>query len=278
MTANQVFIALAWRTGLFIVGVGLGGVIFTGDDRYLANVFLHVLSIITIVLIADFLIDSRLKLNKIQYDREKVSVRQAEAIAELRSASSPAERAPILQRMIMDNLLQAADMREIQLDGAELSRVHLEGVTLFAAKLRGASFTHAHLHSADLAYADLSQAYISNADLTQADLRGATLADCDLWETKLQGAYMVHADLSHADLRGADLKGANLRNAVLDQTVWKYDVTRTTLIATLPDGTQWTTETDMARFTDPTHPDFHNTVDKINVFRLELGIASIPTI
>jgi uncharacterized protein YjbI with pentapeptide repeats len=57
------------------------------------------------------------------------------------------------------------------------------------------------------------------------------------------------ANLSGADLRGTNLRGADLEYAILEDAQWD----ETTV---LPDDTYWTTEVDLARFTDPNHADF----------------------
>lgn len=115
------------------------------------------------------------------------------------------------------------------LQGASLSRANLQGANLVWAKLQGARLVGANLQGASLFRVDLQ-----GARLHVANLQGASLIWADL-----QGA-----DLSGANLQGAYLVGANLQGADL------YEDT------TLPDGTTWTPGTNMARFTDSTHPDF----------------------
>ena len=87
--------------------------------------------------------------------------------------------------------------------------------------------------------ADLTMASLSGAWLDHADLQGARMADANLQETDLR-----KANLRGADLLGAYLQGANLRDAKFDKH------TR------LPDGTQWSPEVDIARFTSSRHPCF----------------------
>jgi hypothetical protein len=55
--------------------------------------------------------------------------------------------------------------------------------------------------------------------------------------------------LPYANLQGANLSYANLQGAVLEDA----ELNETTI---LPDGTQWTPDTDLKRFTDPKHPNF----------------------
>ena len=61
-----------------------------------------------------------------------------------------------------------------------------------------------------------------------------TLQQANLWQARLQGATLALADLQVANLYGAE-----------------FDME-----TVLPDGTGWTPQTDMQRFTDPTHPGF----------------------
>jgi hypothetical protein len=68
-----------------------------------------------------------------------------------------------------------------------------------------------------------------------------------------------------AILRCADLSGANLRRVILGMVPLDTDTT-------LPDGTKWTPDTDMARFTNPDRPDFWRSDDpKSPAYRGEGG-------
>ncbi len=83
--------------------------------------------------------------------------------------------------------------------------------------------------AANLREADLHAAYLRGASFENVILTGANLSN-----TNLLGTIFTGADLSQAQLTGASYD---------DKTV-------------LPDGQFWTPDTDMARFTDPAHPDF----------------------
>jgi uncharacterized protein YjbI with pentapeptide repeats len=111
------------------------------------------------------------------------------------------------------------------------------------------SLQWASLESADLQGASLGSADLQRANLIGASLQGARLVRANLQEARLvranlQGANLWSADLRGADLRGADLIWASLLSAKLDGNT------------ALPDGTTWTPDTDLARFTDVGHPDF----------------------
>jgi uncharacterized protein YjbI with pentapeptide repeats len=128
-----------------------------------------------------------------------------------------------------------SSVKDVAIAAAEELRRHgwlrdgsLQGAILFVANLQGAILFEANLQGADLFVANLQ-----GAELLGANLQGAYLSGANL-----QGAYLVMANL-----QGAVLIGANLQGAKFDDNT------------TLPDDTRWTRDTDMARFTDPEHPD-----------------------
>ncbi len=129
-----------------------------------------------------------------------------------------------------------SQVQDVAIAAAEELRRH---GWLYDGSLQGADLAEANLQEATLMGADLQRANLVMANLQRAMLAHANLQGAYLWEASLQGAY-----LGMANLQGAHLTGANLQGAYLDQ----YTI--------LPDGTRWTPDTDMARFTDPDHPDF----------------------
>jgi uncharacterized protein YjbI with pentapeptide repeats len=125
----------------------------------------------------------------------------------------------------------------------------LRGAYLRMANLEGANLYMADLQEADLMMANLQGAYLANAFLQKATLSGANLQTANLTSAYLQRASLFRADLREASLYWANLQGAYLEGANLEGAHFS-EGTR------LPDGTNWTPDTDMARFTDPDHPDF----------------------
>jgi uncharacterized protein YjbI with pentapeptide repeats len=110
------------------------------------------------------------------------------------------------------------------------------------------------LERADLRGADLNGANLSEANLIGANLRGANLSVADLIGAILGGANLSKADLSGANLRRACLNGAYLAAANLSEANLRH--AKFNEYTTLPDGTKRTPDTDMARFTNPDHPEF----------------------
>ena len=165
--------------------------------------------------------------------RERHEARKADLIAQLGSrvqdvAIAAAEE---LARhgWLYDGSLRGANLRMANLSEAHLSQADLRGCSLDQANLRGAYLGQADLRGADLLYAKLQGAHLSEANL--------------------RGAYLGEADLRRAALDGANLQGAQMLNANLEGIF----IRRGTI---LPDGTEWTPDTDMERFTKWGHPDF----------------------
>lgn len=105
---------------------------------------------------------------------------------------------------------------------------HLSDGTLETAKLRGAN-----LQGAKLSYVNLRGAFLGWAKLQDALLVGADLQGVILWSANVQGA----------NLEKANLEGAVLENAFFDE------------MTILPDGSYWSREANLARFTHPHEPD-----------------------
>lgn len=120
--------------------------------------------------------------------------------------------------------------------------------------LNGADIADGNLQDARLNGAQMIGANLSDTDLTGAFLTNAILVDGLLDDTILFDALLLRVDLENADLSGADLReayllAANLKDANLNTALFNEGTT-------LPNGQSWTPETDLARFTDPNHPDY----------------------
>ena len=138
--------------------------------------------------------------------------------------------------------------------GANLVNENLSGQYLVQTIFREANLGGADLHRADLQRADFQGANLTGANLQLANMNNANLQDADLIMAHLQSATLHSANLSGANLwntylQGTDLSGANLQNATLLRS--HFDIN-----TILPDGTRWSEDTDLTRFTNPNHPDF----------------------
>lgn len=181
------------------------------------------------------------------------------------------------------------------LKGATLGNANLTGVFLNDACLTDAYLENAFLDNAQLIYCYLRGANLQSSHLNYSDLRGACLEGVSLSFARFIGSNLLSADLNNAWMRGTDftgailmgtnlegslLSGANFTGAYLqDAKVSNEDFERTlhgeSLVSILPDGTQWTPSVDIARFTNPQHDDFHETLQTIHTIRRQRGFMTL---
>lgn len=121
--------------------------------------------------------------------------------------------------------------------------------TLNRADLANGDLSNARLNGAQMIAVNLTDANLSNAFLTNAILVDAMLDDANLNNTFLLRADLENVDFGDADLSSAYLLAANLKDADLSSAGFDESTT-------LPDGARWTAEEDLARFTDPDHPNY----------------------
>jgi hypothetical protein len=91
--------------------------------------------------------------------------------------------------------------------------------------------------------------WYKDGTLRGAYLRNTNLQNADLWGTDLVGARLHHSNLQGTFFMNADLTDVDFQFSEFDETT------------TLPDGSKWSPDTDMRRFTDPNHPNFWRSDD-----------------
>jgi hypothetical protein len=155
---------------------------------------------------------------------------------------------------LQDGSLHDANLWRANLEGAVLGSASLEGADIGGANLTRAHLFGANLEGANLLDANLEGADMGGANLASANLFHANLAHARLTDTNLHGARLREANLEGVQLHNANLEGARLREANLVGV--EFDHTRLNEATILPDGSNWTPDTDLRRFTDPHHPDF----------------------
>jgi hypothetical protein len=87
------------------------------------------------------------------------------------------------------------------------------------------------------------------ADIARSSKWGDVLYQVDFSEMEWFDADFSGAHFVEPNFCGALLLNANFRNAILERPAFDEHTT-------LPDGSNWSPETDMYRFTDPNHPFF----------------------
>lgn len=181
-----------------------------------------------------------------------------------RDAAAEAVRLLRMRGWLVDGSLRGIFLAQARLNGAQLWQADLSHADLMSSDLREANLHKANLEAAKLWEADLHNAELMSANLHKANLRKCDLRGVKLWQAKLRGAVLEHANLARANLRGADLGEALLRRANLDgANLYQANLCGVDLMhaqfnrdTVLPDGTLWTPETDMLRFTNPSHVAF----------------------
>ena len=206
---------------------------------FYANISAELASIAITVLIIDALNRRRERVIEESRQREQLMRQLGSSVNEVAKRAAEELRA---YGWLTDGTLQDSDLRVANLEGAKLWKADLQG-----ANLQWANLKYANLNGAVLVGATITQARLWGTKLGGADLRGANLSQAALYRAVLHGASLCEANLEGVHLEGAklenaDLRGANLSGAMLDE------------LTTLPDGTPWHAEIDLARFTDPAHP------------------------
>jgi hypothetical protein len=170
------------------------------------------------------------------------------ALQSMDRAKDRKRKALLLQFMSDTRLLEGG---AISFEGSEID---LSYVGVNFANLRGAALRGINLRGAALWSANLENAKLVGADLYWVFLYQGFLHETDLYSANLESANLQCADLSAAQLQRANLQGANLEEASLEKANLAYAKFSDSTV--LPDGSKWTPDTDLERFTDPDRPDF----------------------
>jgi uncharacterized protein YjbI with pentapeptide repeats len=159
-----------------------------------------------------------------------------------------------------------AEMQSVQLEKASLVKSNLLGANLYKANMKGAILTEANLSKANLSHCNLQGAFLDETNLTNSNLRSAELCNTGIYGD-LRGA-----DLTDANLEGAHFWGINLLNGFFVLPDDDTEDVDPELLASqkhgrllqvtfdqrtvLPDGSFWTPDTDMKKFTSPINPGY----------------------
>lgn len=243
------FYQMAAGIAFVILGILIGFALFPNDIGYRGNLYTTILGVVITILVLDRRAEQRAeRALKVQLIREMGS-----------TVNEVARRA-------VEELQDRGWSEDGSLRKQMFRRSNLQGVRLGFDRLTPQDFENprrpdleeSNFRLANLADAKLYRVNFQKCNLIFADLRNANFYDADL----------QFADLTYADLQGASLKlaaadhanftNANLRNVRLDENGEKVRFGVNTI---LPDGSLWTPETDMRRFTDPNHPDFWRSDD-----------------
>ena len=233
-------------------------------DRAFQNLSIQITGAIMTFGLFHFVVGVRNEKKRLAQDVASQSNEIARAALEiLRQEGWLEGRNGVLKGMNLEKAnLQQADLKRSNLQQAKLGgRSAVDG----GANLFQADLMNADLQVADLMYANLQEAYFVGANLQEAYLVGANLLRAYLREANLQDAKLWNANLQQANLQDANLRDAKLERAQFDERTvlpdaravvdengdWRKDAYGNYIF-----DKYWTNQTDMARYTDPNHPDF----------------------
>jgi uncharacterized protein YjbI with pentapeptide repeats len=154
--------------------------------------------------------------------------------------------------------LEDADFRHVNIEdanfrGAQLNRARFSDVN--TADFRDAEMHFVKFESKSvILYCNFENVTLSGVTISRThwklcNLRNADLAEADFSDAILDDIDFQNADMSWIILKKARLYGSNLQGVNLEEAEFDAETI-------LPDGTHWTRETDMSRFTDAAHPNF----------------------
>lgn len=175
----------------------------------------------------------------------------AQLISELRTQANATvlEMLNILKERecLQNGTFVGADLSGIQMQNALVAMSNFERVRFCGGDLSHAYLGRCNLIQADfsattMTYANLREAQMNKANFGGAILHEAHFADSTLWSADFSGASLQQANFWGANLKAAKLRDADLSGATLTNAQFDIDTI-------LPDGTRWSSEVDMSRFT-----------------------------
>jgi hypothetical protein len=149
-----------------------------------------------------------------------------------------------LNGWIEDGSLHKIGLAQANLENVNLMDADLQMIDFMDANLQNAKLGYSNLHKACLLHTNFENAELSFVNLSWSDLELANFQGADLVYANMRGAIINETILEGANLRGANFQGVKLETAYFDEKT------------TLPDGTLWTSDTDLDRFTNLLHPQF----------------------
>lgn len=272
---------IAYAVFLVFIGVLVGRfLLFPLDEGYSTNIYTELLSLSLTIFVLDRLSEQRINRTQKQElifrlgSNENVVAREA---ARMLRHKKWLQDGSINLAFLGEANLENCDLNHAKLEAAHLWKANLAGanmkfvvaphVRLGYANLRGAKMFQTNFREAILTEASLQSSEVWDSELTAASMKKCDLEGATLWGSILAGADLQHAKLYRADLQKCDLRGANLAFAMVERTLF--------IKAVLPDGTEWSEGIDIGRFTDPEHPQFQETLQKINEVRKELDLEPL---
>lgn len=244
---------------LVIVATVIGLALFPNDRGFQGNLYTTILGVLITIFVLDRRAERRealraeneLKARLIREMGSSVNEVAIRAVEELRAKGWLTDGTAAGTRLQSANL-EHANLQDARLQAADLLMANLQSVDLSGAYLREATLVMANLQGAEAGGKEQvpdSILNLSGARLQQARMQSISFIYANLENTDLSFAHLNDAVFGQVNLEGASLKEANMLNVMLATAQFNT-------ATVLPDGTNWTPDTDMSRFTNANHPQF----------------------
>lgn len=233
---------------------GFDAGLFLAD--FYANASTELASIAFTALLIDTLTRRRDTRRQERNDREQLIRKLGSKVNEAARQAAEELRA---HGWLVDGTLQHADLRAANLENADFYMADVQG-----ANFEWASLIKASLKKSNFVGANLSHCKAWGAKCYKADMRGVNFTNARIYRIDFTKTDLHQAIFKGANIEGANFTEANLRDAVFADAIFITQNAKPDTVTTLPDGSHWTPETDMTRFTNPSHPAFwqpHNMDD-----------------
>jgi len=250
---NQYFYKILVGFMLVLIFALIGKNIFAREPGYDTNIYTEILGVIFTIVVLDIRAEWREEKRRIRDLQERLAMDAGSqsndaakrAVDELRHRGWLAGEDGLLQSAyLIQARLYRANLKDANLRQAHLMASSLNEAELVGANLQGANLWLTNLQGADLLGINLKESSLLSANLQKVRLEFANLQEAVMREVNLQEASLFHANLHRTNLSDANLQYSNLVDAQFDETT------------ILPDGSHWTPDTDLTRFTDPNHTNF----------------------
>ncbi|MEM9955178.1 MAG: pentapeptide repeat-containing protein [Chloroflexota bacterium] len=264
---------------LVVLGIWIGSLLF--NDGYGTNVYTEALGVLATILV----------LNQFNQRRDKHTLKQL-LLMQVRSPEHYAATTA-LEWLRTENWLERDTFKHTRLERINWNNMYIGDLSFESTHIRQCSFGGTQTYS-NFERAKIYDTTLDDADLSLSNFRDATIWNCtfvasriiegDFSNAELQRCQFWGADLIKANLAGAifydciiagttSLEGANLMGCSLEKSLMEN--LRLSSETILPDGTSWTPDTDLAKFTDRNHPDFASTREAINTIRAEIDLPPL---
>jgi hypothetical protein len=237
---DRFFFQITFGLLAIIAAVLIGFVLFPDDMGYRSNLYTTAVGVLITVSVLDLAARRREEIQKKIQRKELLLSEMRSGINTVARRAAEQLREDARKEGTLPSF-RGEDFINANLDGIGFSDGDFQETHFVFSSLNDTRFFDCNFEKAFICATGLKGGYISRCNFRQA-----TLVLVDLENTILTANVLAGADLSHANLKGVTFREGNM---ISGKTI-------------MPDGTNWSSNMDMRRFTDPEHPNFWRSDDK----------------